>query len=122
MPYVEILAPALPTAQRQIAVNRVTAGVIDAFAVDIDTVTIFFIPVAPDEYAHAGQIGPQGRAQRVLVKVHAFGRALPQRRHAATTLTAGLVEAYGIPAEDIAVYFFDRHPDQVAHAGRMACD
>jgi phenylpyruvate tautomerase PptA (4-oxalocrotonate tautomerase family) len=122
MPFVEILAPATSASVKQSAIHGITQGIMSAFAVGADTVTVFFVSVAPGDYAHAGSLGANGRGQRVLVKLHAFRRTLQQRRAAAEAVTAAVATAYAMPAEDIAVYFFDRGPDEVAHAGRMACD
>ena len=40
----------------------------------------------------------------------------------ALALTAPLAEAYGVPAATLAVYFFDRSRDEVAHGGQLSCD
>jgi hypothetical protein len=45
-----------------------------------------------------------------------------ERRRAALALTAPLADAYGVPAATLAVYFFDRSRDEVAHGGLLSCD
>jgi len=122
IPFVEILGPDTePPTRRRIA-SGVTQAVIAAYAAAADTITIFFTPIAAEAYAHGGVYGTEGRPQRVLVKVHAFARTLPQRRRLAALLTECIASAHGIPSAEIAVYFLDRAPDEVAHGGRMACD
>ena len=125
MPYVEVLAPALPAEARARVARHVTEGICDAFSVGPQTVTIYFLDVAATHYAHAGIHGAGGageRPQRIFVKVHAYRRGVEERRRAALALTAPLADAYGVPAATLAVYFFDRFRDEVAHGGQLSCD
>ena len=59
--------------------------------------------------------------QRIFVKVHAYRRGIPERRKAAA-ITAPLAEIYDTTAKALAVYFFDRAKDEVAHAGLLSSD
>ena len=54
MPYVEILAPPVSLDGKASLAKSVTDGLMSAFGVDAETITLFFLPVAPDDYAHAG--------------------------------------------------------------------
>lgn len=122
MPYVEVLAPPAPPQSKAVLARSVTDGLMTAFSVGADTVTLYFLPITPGDYAHAGEMGPQGTSQRILLKVHAFRRGEAQRRAAAAALTRGVCTAYGVPADDVAVYFLDRDRSEVAHASKLASD
>ena len=122
MPYVEVLAPQVP-AQRKAALARsVTDGLMSAFGVTADTVTLYFLNIAPDDYAHAGTFGAPATGQRILLKVHAFRRSEAERRAAAIGLTRGVCSAYGVPGDDVAVYFCDRDRSEVSHDSKLASD
>lgn len=122
MPYVEILAPPLPAERRQQVANAVTEGICCAFAVGPETVTLYFLDIAPGAYAHAGLMGGLAEEQRIFVKVHAYRRGIAARRDAAAALTTPLAALYGITPKALAVYFLDRATDEVAHAGLLAAD
>ena len=122
MPYVEILAPpALPQSKALLA-RSITDGLMSSFGVDAQTITLYFLPIAPDAYAHAGEMGSQGTGQRILLKVHAFRRSEAERRAAAAALTRSVCSAYGVPGTDVATYFIDREKDEVAHDSKLASD
>src|SRR6266404_6946337 len=108
MPYVEILAPPAPPRIKAALAKSITDGLMSAFGVGADTVTLYFLPIAPGDYAHAGEMGAQGTGQRILLKVHAFRRSQSERRAAAVGLTRSVCTAYGVPGDDVAVYFLDR--------------
>ncbi|WP_043829394.1 hypothetical protein [Muricoccus aerilatus] len=122
MPYIEILAPPLPVERRQQVATAVTDGICRSFSVGPETVTLYFLDIAPSAYAHAGMMGPATGEQRIFVKVHAYRRSIPARREAAAALTAPLATLYGTTAKALAVYFFDRAKDEVAHAGFLSSD
>ena|SRR5579862_2432818 len=122
MPYVEVLAPPVTLDSRASLAKSVTDGLISAFGVAAETVTLYFVPIWPGDYAHAGKMGSKGADQRILLKVHAFRRSEAERRAAAATLTRGVCTAYGVPGNDVAVYFIDRDKSEVAHDSRLACD
>jgi phenylpyruvate tautomerase PptA (4-oxalocrotonate tautomerase family) len=122
MPYIEILAPPLALDRKAVLAKSITAGLGSAFGVGAQTITLYFLPIAPGDYAHAGAMGTQDGGQRILLKVHAFRRSAAERRAAAATLTAGVRAAYGVPGINVAVYFLDRQKDQVAHDSKLASD
>jgi phenylpyruvate tautomerase PptA (4-oxalocrotonate tautomerase family) len=122
MPYVEILAPPAPPDHKAALTTSITDGLMSAFGVGAQTITLYFLPVAPGDYAHAGEMGAQGTSQRILLKVHAFRRSEAERRAAAIALTRGVCAAYGVPGADVAVYFLDRERDEVAHDSQLASD
>ena len=122
MPYVEVLAPQAPNQRKAALAKSVTDGLMTAFGVTADTVTLYFLPISSDDYAHAGEFGPQGARQRILLKVHAFRRSEAERRAAAIALTRGVCSAYGVPGDDVAVYFLDRDKSEVAHDSKLASD
>jgi phenylpyruvate tautomerase PptA (4-oxalocrotonate tautomerase family) len=122
MPYVEVLAPpALPDRKASLA-KSVTDGLMSAFGCGAQTITLFFLPVTPADYAHAGEVGTHDGGQRILLKVHAFRRSVAERRAAAVALTQSACAAYGVPGADVAVYFLDRERDEVAHDSKLASD
>jgi phenylpyruvate tautomerase PptA (4-oxalocrotonate tautomerase family) len=122
MPYVEVLAPQVPSQRMAALARSVTDGLMSAFGVTADTVTLYFLPVAPDHYAHAGVMGPRDAGQRILLKVHAFRRSEAERRAAAIALTRGVCSAYGVPGDGVAVYFLDRDRSEVSHDSKLASD
>ncbi|MBR1126765.1 tautomerase family protein [Bradyrhizobium iriomotense] len=122
MPYVEVLAPQAPSQRKAALTRSVTDGLMSAFGVTADTVTLYFLNIAPDDYAHAGVMGPQDVGQRILLKVHAFRRSEAERRAAAIALTRAVCSAYGVPGDDVAVYFIDRDRSEVSHDSRLASD
>jgi phenylpyruvate tautomerase PptA (4-oxalocrotonate tautomerase family) len=122
MPYVEIFAPPVSLDGRVLLAKSITEGLMSAFGVAAQTITLYFLPIAPGDYAHAGEVGTQGLGQRILLKVHAFRRSAAERRVAAAALTEGVCAAYGVPGSDVAVYFLDRYKDEVAHDSKLASD
>ena len=122
MPYVEVLAPPAPLHRKATLAKSVTDGLMSAFGCGAQTITLFFLPIAPADYAHAGEIGAAGASQRILLKVHAYRRSVAQRRAAAIALTRSACAAYGVSGADVAVYFLDREKDEVAHDSKLASD
>ncbi|MBW7969716.1 hypothetical protein [Bradyrhizobium sp. BR 10289] len=122
MPYVEVLAPQVPSQRKAALARSATDGLMSAFGVTADTVTLYFLPIAADDYAHAGVFGAEATGQRILLKVHAFRRSEAERRAAAIALTRGVCSAYGVPGDDVAVYFCDRDRSEVAHDSKLASD
>ena len=122
MPYVEVLAPQAPIQRKAALARSVTDGLMSSFGVTADTVTLYFLTIAPDDYAHAGTMGAGDAGQRILLKVHAFRRSEAERRAAAAALTRSVCNAYGVPGADVAAYFFDREKDEVAHDSKLASD
>lgn len=122
MPFVELLAPPVSPAARARATRAVTDGLCEAFGIAPDIVTLFFLDVPPDGYAHAGVPGATAAPQRLFVKLHAFRRTAEHRRRAAALVVPALAEAYSVPPAAVALYFLERDPDEVSHAGRLASD
>ncbi|KYK44489.1 tautomerase family protein [Bradyrhizobium sp. 191] len=122
MPYVEVLAPQAPVQRKAALARSVTDGLMSAFGVTADTVTLYFPNIAPDDYAHAGRFGAEATGQRILLKVHAFRRSEAERRAAAIALTRGVCSAYGVSGDDVAVYFCDRDRSEVSHDSKLASD
>ena len=122
MPYVEILAPPAPPENMAALARSITDSLMTTFGVGAQTITLFFLPITPGNYAHAGEMGSQGTGQRILLKVHAFRRSEAERRAAAAALTRSVCNAYGVPGADVAAYFFDREKDEVAHDSKLASD
>lgn len=121
MPFVEILAPDLPEVRHPAAAAAVTEALVAALGVAPGTVTLYVPALAPGGYAHAGASGAAAQ-RRAFVKIHAFRRPVERRRAAAASVTRAVAEAYALPPADVAVYFLDREPDEVAHDGRLESD
>ncbi len=100
MPYVEVIAPPASPHSKASLARGVTDSLMSAFGVGADTVTLYFLPIAPGDYAHAGEMGAQGTGQRILLKVHAFRRSQSERRAAAVGLTRSVCTAYSRLASD----------------------
>ena len=122
MPYVEVLAPRAATAEKRQLTQAVTDGIVRGFGVDPSTVTIYFVPVGTDDYAHAGAFGLPPAGARVFVKLHAYRRNADQRRAVAEAMTPALAACFDTPAHNVAIYFIDRERDEVAHEGHLASD
>ena len=122
MPFVEILAPPAPPDARAALARGVTDGITRGFGGGPETVTIYFLPVEPGAYAHAGEMGMDARSQRVFVKIHAFRRDTAKRRAVAASVTEAVGSALSADPADIAVYFMELEPDEVAHGARLASD
>ena len=122
MPYVEVLAPPASPDRKAVLARSITEGLISAFGVGAQTITLYFLPIVPGDYAHAGAMGVHHDRQRILLKVHAFRRSETERRAAAVALTTSVCTAYGASGSDVAVYFLDREKDEVAHDSRLASD
>ena len=140
MPYLEILALKLRLGQdndptdtyalrdaRSALSRDMTAAVVSAFSVLPATVTLFFIPLNEEAYAHEGELAADmssddPRRHRIFVKVHAYARSIDQRRALAVALTPLLACHYGASLDKVAIYFIDRTFDEVAHGGQMAVD
>jgi phenylpyruvate tautomerase PptA (4-oxalocrotonate tautomerase family) len=122
MPYVEVLAPPASPESKAALAKLVTDGLMSTFSVGAETVTLYFLRITPGDYAHAGEMSPQGGGQRILLKVHAFRRSEAERRAAAAALTQSVMTAYDVPGDDVAVYFLDRDKSEVAHNSKLASD
>lgn len=121
MPFIEITGAAHGEAQRRRLGARLTESLADAFGISPGIITIYFTPVAARDYAHAGVLAPPGEI-RSFLKVHAFRRDVALKRRAAQVMTAAVVEATQSDPKNVAIYFFDREPEEVAHGGVLACD
>ncbi len=122
MPYVEILAPPASPQSKASLAKSITEGLISTFGVGAQTITLYFLPIAPGDYAHAGEMGSPATNQRILLKVHAFRRSEAERRAAAIALTRSVCIAYDVPGSDVATYFLDRQKNEVAHDSKLASD
>ena len=121
MPFIEITGVAHDDEQRRRLSARLTQSLAGAFGISPDIITIYFLPVAAREYAHAGVLAPPGES-RSFVKVHAFRRDVAMKRRAAQAMTEAFVESTQTDPKNVAIYFFDRDPQDVAHGGVLASD
>lgn len=122
MPYIEILAPRAADADKRKATEAITDGIVRGFGVVPSTVTLYFLPIAIGDYAHAGAFGLPPAGARVFVKVHAYRRSADQRRAVAEAMTPAIAACFDTAAHNVAIYFIDRERDEVAHDGHLASD
>lgn len=120
MPFLEIFDFDAQPATRKMATERATAALCEAFAVEPETVSLYFFAIAPEAYGHAGKYGDEAEAKRIFVKLHAYGRSRALRSAAAAKVTEALAAAYGTTAKAVVIYFFERDPNEVSHAGQLA--
>ena len=121
MPFVEILGPPAAPDARAALTRDLTAGIVDGFGVDPGTVTVYFLPIAADDYGHAGVLGADAR-QRIFVKIHAYRRHADRRRAVAASVTGAIAAALAADPALIAVYFLERAHDEVAHGAKLGSD
>jgi phenylpyruvate tautomerase PptA (4-oxalocrotonate tautomerase family) len=130
MPYLEIVARrerVLDDARLSTFVRDATQCVSSVFDVDSNSITLFFLRLDDHAYAHDGVLATHlpeddSRAQRVFVKVHAYARPVELRRALAAALTPLLAGYFEAPPDRVAVYFFERSADEVAHGGKLSAD
>lgn len=121
MPFLEVVTFDRDIAARRRMAEAITQGLCASLDVSKDIVTIYFQTVDPEDYSHAGELATNGR-RRIFVKVHAFARPLPYRRRAARTVCDAITASTDCDPRDIAIYFFDRQPHEVAHSGTLEVD
>ena len=122
MPFVEVHDFDPRPEQRRHATQSITSALSAAFAIPDAITSVYFFDHDDRNYGHAGVFPASGENRRIFVKVHAFRRDATRRRAAAKEITDGLCAAYALSPDRIAVYFLDRAPDEVAHAGTLASD
>lgn len=122
MPFLEVAIFDQHKSERPVLAQRLTDAVAEAFGIEPDIISIYFTALTDQDYAHAGVHAPGTSDQRILVKLHAFRRDVAKRRAVASAMTNAIASTLGTRPENIAVYFLDRDPDEVAHAGALASD
>jgi len=120
MPYLEIISPALSAQQKDVAARTLTQAVVESLSVTPESVTLYFMPVAHDDYVHAGISGLPEDRPRVFIKLHAYRRDIATRSECAMAVTRAFAQAY-LPGEaEIAVYFMQRELEEVSHYGVLS--
>ncbi|GGE41327.1 hypothetical protein GCM10007276_18400 [Agaricicola taiwanensis] len=122
MPFFEVFDFGATPQQRAAATRLMTKALCEAYDIKPDIISAYFLDIGPNSYGHEAIFGESAAEKRLFVKLHAFRRPDQMRRTAARSLTDALAKAYGAPSKSIAVYFFDRDPDQVSHDGILASD
>ncbi len=115
MPFIEIFALEGRVTDKQAAARGTTQALCDAFGIETDIVTIFFVDTPPANFW-------QGGPNSVFVKVHALRRDRDKRRAAAEGLTRALCATCPIKPGDVAIYFLERETDECAHSGKLTSD
>lgn len=106
-------------AARAEAARRMTAALAECWAIPADIISCYFQSYPVDSYAHAGALPAAEEKRRLFVKLHAVARSREMRERAAAVVTRAAVEAYGVPAKAVVVYFFERALDEIAHGGLL---
>ncbi len=122
MPFIEIFALEGRVTDKQAAAREMTRALCDAFAIEANIVTVFFVDTPPANFFHGGCAAPNGGPNSVFVKVHALRRERDKRRVAAEGLTRALCETCPVTPGDIAIYFLERESDECAHGGKLTSD
>lgn len=122
MPFVEVLAPPSDPAAKTAAARALTDAIVQGFGVGPETVSIYILPVGTADYVHAGESAQAGLPQRVFVKVHAYRRNADKRRAVVAAAARPMAEAFGVGLADVAIYFLERSPDEIAHGDKLASD
>lgn len=121
MPFIEITGADQHASVRERVAAGLTEALTRSWGIAPEIVTVYFQPVAPTHYAHAGSLAPPGESRHFL-KVHAFAREIALKRDAARRMTDAFVAAVACSPKSVVIYFFDRERHDVAHAGELACD
>jgi hypothetical protein len=122
MPFLEVFDFAEQVEAREAAGRGMTEALCEAYGIKPDIVTCYFVGFSAEAYVNAGKIPDRSEDKRIFIKVHAFARSIDLRRVAARSMTDAAAAAYGVPASAIAIYFFDRAAEDVAHSGILASD
>jgi phenylpyruvate tautomerase PptA (4-oxalocrotonate tautomerase family) len=120
MPFIEVFDFDASPEQRKTATRTLTDGICAAYGIASEIVSVYFFNLGVNDYGHGGAFGADATMRRIFLKVHAFGRSEGARRLAAEALTRAAMQAYSPPSpKHVVVYFMDRDPSQVAHAGKL---
>ena len=122
MPFLEVFDFNPNQRCRERATRLMTKALCDSYEIKPEIVSAYFVDVGQGGYGHAGKFLDDSMEKRIFVKLHAFSRPDDARRKAAKAITEAVVTAYGAEPGSVAVYFIDRDPAQVSHAGILACD
>lgn len=103
-------------------VSKTTEAVVARLEIEPSSVTFYFSSLAPKDFGQSGLYGEAVPYRRLFVHFHSYARSDDVKRSLAASLTRILSEHYAMPAEHVAIYFFDRSQNEVAHGGSLACD
>lgn len=120
MPFIELYDFEPAPEVRAVATRRITDGLCSAFGIKPEIVTIYYLSTPHYSYGHAAKHGTSAEKFRIFAKVHAFPRDQAMKQQAACEITDAISAAYGASPDDVVVYFFDRSPADVFHAGKPA--
>lgn len=121
MPFVQIMGLDCDKSQREALAREATAALVRTLDVSPDSVTIYFAAHDPSHYAHGGQIEDPSR-RRIFVNLHILARSEDMRRQTATALCDVIATLLRHDPQDIAIYFLERLPSEVSHAGLLESD
>ena len=120
MPFLEIFDFEATPETRRNATKLMTKSLCEAYDIPPEIVSAYFFAIDENGYGHSGNHGQNDEIKRIFVKVHAYRRPVEIRRRAARLLTDAFVASYGAAEKAVVIYFFDRDPDEVSHAGILA--
>ena len=117
MPFIEITDSAPEQGIRAAATRGMTDSLCQAFAIKPEIVTCYYNSSPDYSYGHAGKHGKLAEKFRIFIKVHAFPRDSEAKATAARLMTDAVAAAYETDPTSIVIYFIDRAPQDVFHAG-----
>lgn len=117
MPFIEIIDRDATHEIREVATHNMTQALCDAFEIAPEIVTCYYYSAPHYSYGHAAKYGDSAEKFRIFVKIHAFRRPQKAKNDAALAVTAAVVGSYGVTADQVVIYFMDRHPSDAFHAG-----
>jgi phenylpyruvate tautomerase PptA (4-oxalocrotonate tautomerase family) len=123
MPFVHVYAAeGTPLARKRALARDLTEAVCEAYDIPAAIVTLYFVDIPPDCYAHAGELGPGDAPARPLVVIQAFERPIEARRKLVEGVNRAVADALGLSAELPAIYLHDSPRSHVAHGGVLVAD
>lgn len=109
-------------ARRREAARLMTDALASAYDIAPEIISTYFQAFPGEGYAHAGVCPAPEAKRRIFIKIHALRRDVARRSRAADLVTRAAVAAYGAAPKSVVVYFLERSPDEVAHAGVVLAD
>ena len=120
MPFIEVLGSENDEAAQEQAGAAMTEALADAWKINPEIVSVYFVALRNGGYVHAGRVEQASEKRRIFLKIHAYPRSRLQREAAAAALTRSYADALGIEPSLVVIYFFDREPGHVAHGGKLS--
>lgn len=122
MPFIQVFDFDDQRGARRGFVGEATEAIASRLQVDMSSITFYFSNLAAQDYGQSGYHAERVPYRRLFVHFHSYARPDDSKREIASALTRIIAQRYATPAEHVAIYFFDRLKNEVAHGGTLACD